>query len=517
MKRFSPEEWQKAVAGYKDKQKIDALAKKNMDAFVGDVCNKTYLPKYSSKEVDKDFEERLKRASNNYFNFPSKIMKMYQNALFRSTEPDRESNTDAVRSFWKNSDGTNRSIQQLVKEEVFILNQVHGGCLVVVDKPEKPVEGAITRLQQERFEFFPYAYVLPWDRLVNFGLDRYKRLEWILLKEASESDDEVSYKLWDKTHWRKLDANQDVIAEGEHGLGVVPVVRSFNARNPKYEFQQPIGALDQVVKISLKAFELMSQLDQMVIAHVFLKIAMPENMFKKIKSEGMGVYNVLVYDDNHDGVEAHYVDMPSTEMNQLVELIFERYPHMILEFASIRAKTDKPREESGLAKTIDSSDELNNLIDKAEAMESVEQEMTDIAARWENVDEHDTTISYSKNFDVKSIHEQLEEMVSIFKQDLHAPTFAREIVKRVARKMLGNVSDKKWLEIQQEIDDGIDPALSLEDIDRLINVGALNVVRIAKRYNPELAGKSDEEVQKWVVENLDMIRAVPELEDINAE
>ncbi len=510
MIKWQNDEWQRLLNGYEGKADIDKRMKKNMDAFVGDVCNSTYLPRYSAKEEDDDYQDRLTRSANNYFNFPQKIIKIYFNAIFRTTEPVRNTENEEIKRFWKNVDGAGMHIQRFVKEQVFILNRVEGACLIVVDKPPrfKPDDQTITKAEQIANNWFPYAYVLSWRSLVNFGLDRWRNLEFIILDDGKDAEGLRKFKIWDKTDWWVQNEEQKILSSGAHNLGVVPVIRSFDGRNPKHDFQQPLSSLDEVVKLSLKIFELMSILDQIVIAHAFPKIAMPESMFKKIQDAGMGVFNVLIYPDRFEGQQAHYVEMPATEMEKIVELIFDKYPHTILEFASIRSKTDKPREESGIAKTVDSKDELDNLIDMAEAMEEAEQRMTELDAAWENLKNPEYTVSYSKNFDVATINEQLEQMIKLFKEDLHSPQFAKEMVKRVARKMLGNVSDKQWAEIEEEIDAGIDPALSLDDIRQLVDVGVLQLQRIAKRYNPELESMSDEQVTAWIEANLNLLRGV---------
>lgn len=510
MINFSKDQWQTIIQGYKGKTDLDNKMKKNMDAYVGDV--KTYLPKYSDREEEDDYNNRKDRAEDNYFNFPEKIVSIYRNAIFRSTEPVRSSENEEVKRFWDNTDGAGMEIGKFIKEQVFVLNQVEGGSLVVVDKPPriKPEGNTITRAEQRAANWFAYAYVYSWRKLRYYSLDRYKQLEYIVF-DNGQQDDRRLFKIWDKADWWVVDDEQFLIDEGSHNLGVVPVYRSFAKRNPKFDFELPLPPLQEVTKIAYKLMELRSQFDQMIIGHVFQKIAMPESMYSKIKSSGAGVFNVLIYPDQYEGQQAHYVEMPATEMDSMVSLIFDKYPSMILEFASIRAKTDKPREESGIAKTVDSKDELDNLIDKAENMEDTELAMTKLDMAWEGESDPEMTISYSKNFDVKTVHEQLGQMVEIFKQDLHAPTFAKEIVKRVAKKMLGNVAASDWEKIEMEINEGIDPALSLEDINTLINMGALQILKVAKRYSPELKNKSDEEIAAWVKENMNLVRGAPVL------
>jgi hypothetical protein len=509
MIKFTDEQWQDMRKGYEGKTLLDQTAERNLDAYTADVVQEKYLPRYSTREPEANYLERRNRAKNNFFNFPDKILSIYSNSIFRSTEPIRETENEELKTFWGNVDGSETHIWKFVKDRVFILNQLVGGCLIVVDKPEDPEEVAntapLTKRDESELGLYPYAYELPWSKMIYFGLDKMRRLEWILLDHGKDEDGNSLYKFWDKTDWWVVDQDQKRIDGKTHDLGRVPVIRSIAKGNPKYSFQIPMSPLDEVVKISLKIFELMSMLDEMVLSHIFLKIAMPKTMYDEVKAAGLGNWNILVYPDGYEGVQAHYVSTPATELEKMIQLIFDRYPHMILEMANIRAKTDKPREESGIAKFIDSSDELSNLIEKAENMERVEREMTDLAAAWQGIEEHKTTISYSKNYDVKSVNEQIAEMVTLFKEDLHSPEFAKEMVKRVQRKMLGNVDERTWQNIENEVNASIDPSLSLDDIELLIRIGALDPVRIAQRYNP---GMGDEEALRFVAENLKRMRAV---------
>lgn len=512
---WQQEQWEALLQGYPGKIQADKNALRNLDAYVGDVVNETYLPRYSTREPESSYSERQNRAANNYFNFPMKILSIYANSIFRSTDPTRASEDPEIQNFWNNTDGAETFIGKFVKDRVFVLNQVAGGCLVVVDKPRLGERGSngrpLTLADQRREGIYPYAYVEHWQALRNFKTDKSTRLEWIALEAGKDPDRQKRlYKIWDRQDWWVVDEEQTLIdGPVRHGLGIVPVIRSMALGNPKYNFQTPLTPLDEIVKISLKIFELLSMLDEMIISHIFLKIAMPKSMYEAVKAEGLGNWNIVPYPDGYEGIQAHYINTPATELETMIQLIFERYPYMILEMANIRSKVDKPREESGVAKFIDSSDELSNLIEKAENMERVEQEMTGLAALWQGIADPEYTISYSKNFDVKSANEQIAEIVTLFKEDLHSPEFAKEMVKRIQRKMLGNVDEGTWRRIEREVDAAIDPALSLADIELLIRLGILDPARIARRYNPELG--SDEAAMNFVLDNLNKQRAAVEV------
>ena len=289
-------------------------------------------------------------------------------------------------------------------------------------------------------------------------------------------------------------------------MGVNPVIRSFHRRNAGHRFLTPKGAIDDVIRLSLKIYEYQSQLEQNIVLHVFLKLAMPESMFEKMKTEGMGSVNTFVFPDGAAD-RAYYIEVPTTEIQTMVNLVYQEMPDKILYFATLRDKTQMPREESGVAKFVDSSDEISNLLEKANNMEKAENEMIRMAARWENKKDPGNLVSYNKIFDIKSTNEQIAELVQIFKEDLGSPAFNKEMVKRLMVNMLGFVDEKKMKAIEQDLEYTIDPSLSLEDIDRLTSMGALQLVQMVKKYYPELREKSDEEVRKFITQNLEAFRA----------
>lgn len=507
MKTFDATEWQELIEGYDGKKRFDHNAKRNMDVYRGDVFNEIYLPRYSLREGTTDYSDRLNRSKNSFFNFSRKVLNVYSNSIFRSTEPTRSTNNADIENFLANVDGNKTGIGKFTKNKVFVLEQITGGCLIVIDKPPVPVDlqnQTITRRQQEQNNLFPYAYVLPWEKLVNYKVDEFGKYNWVILDHGTDGNDQNLYKIWDKSDWWIADPDQKVIASGSHNLNAVPVIPSIAIGDPKYNFNQPISPFDDITRITLKIFEAVAMLDEMIISHIWLKLAMPQSMFDKIRETGAGNYNVLIFPDGYQGDRAYYIETPGTEIKTLIDLIFDKYPRLLLEMATIRSKTDKPREESGSAKFIDSSDELANLTDKAESMELAEQRMIDLYAIWESIADHNTTISYSKSFDVKPLNQMIEEMISIFKEDLQSPTFSREITKRVTRKMLGNVDAATWANIESEIDDSMDPALNLDDAEKLVSWGAINVTKYAMRYNPEI--ETEEQALQFIAKNLDIQR-----------
>jgi len=491
--------------GYQWKSQVDQACKKNMDAYTASVANETYLPQYSSREPDDAYKDRLKRAENAYMNFPEKIISIYQNSIYRSGEPNRESENDEFKRFINDVDGAGTHISDFVKNQVFVINEIHGGSFIVVDKPRKPDTDTLTQYQRDKLKFYPYCYMYTWPDLVNFGIDRYRRFDWVLFSETVNN--ETRYRYFDKNEWAVLNSEGKVTDSGEHKLGIVPVVASYSRRNAAHRFLTPKSPIDDIVRISLKIFEYQSQLEQMIVNHAFMKLAMPDAMWKMLKEKGMGNNNVFTFPDGTES-KAYYIESQMSEIEKMIDLVYNVLPNKILYFATIRDKVAMPREESGQAKFIDSGDEIANLLEKAQVMENVENAIVRLALRWEGITENVFSITYNKVFDIKSTNEQIQEVVKIFKDDLGSPAFNRQIVKRLMFNMLGHVPDKVRKEIEEDLKYSFDPSLNLEDINALAANGLLQVRKLARKYNPELRKADDKTVDAFIENNLKRLRGV---------
>ncbi len=503
--------WKLYGREYEWKGTVDKRSRRNMDIYAADVFKEEYLPKYSARELDADYEDRLQRAENGGFmNFPQKIVDIYRNSVFRSGAPNREGDSPEAKRFIQNVDGAGTDIGSFIRDRVFLLDQIHGGLFIVVDKPKAPEGRMLTLKDKQDLGLFPYAYIYMWEDMYNYGLDRFGGLEWILFKEKyiDENGDKAErLRYFDKTEWALLDKEGQLMDSGEHGLRRVPVYRHFQRANPKHRFQTPVTALDDVFRLTLKTYEAQSQLEQMIINHVFMKLAMPTPMFEALKNEGAGNKNVLLFPPGLGTDKAYYVQSEFQEIKELKDLVFRLLPDKILYFATVRDKVSMPREESGTAKFIDSSEEISNLLDKANSMERAENAIIALARAWEG-DEKEYSVTYNKVFDIKSTNEQIEEIVKIFKQDMGSPKFNKTLVKRLMFNLLGEVSEKVRKEIEREIDEGIDPSLSIEDLDLLASRGFVDAVKLARKYNPQLKGKTEEEVKAFIQGNISMMVGV---------
>ncbi len=504
--------WSKYKTGYQWKGTIDVNAKRNMDVYSAsfldsDQLLETYLPQFSAREPSQDYKDRKTSAKTAFMNFPSKIVDVYKNSVFRSGEPNREGDSEAAKRFVENVDGANTHISRFVRDEIFLLEHIHGGVFVVVDKPQNLETGStLSRAQQDEMNFYPYAYLYYWTDVVNFRVDRHRALEWIIFSESvtdKEGNKQEQYRYFDKNEWAVIDREGKAMSQGSHNLGVVPVYMHFQRRNPSHKFLTPVAVLDDVFRLTIKLFQYMSQLEQMIVRHIFLKLAMPEGMWKKLQNEGMGNMNVFVFEEGSQD-KAYYIQSQYAEIDKMIDLVFNQIPDKILYFATLREKVSMPREESGVAKFVDSSDEISNLLEKANSMERAENNIIKLAQLWEN-DNSEFRVSYNKVFDIKSTNEQIEEIVKIFKQDMGSPAFNRQLVKRLMRNLLGEVPETVMQDIEKDLEYVIDPSLSIEDIDILAAKGYLDAMKLARKYNPELRNKKDDEVREFIQNNIQQI------------
>ena len=504
---FTKEQWADVLAGYDGRKTTNDRAEKVMDCYVGEVATSDYLPRYSTREDDDDYQYRLDLAENSWFNWVEKVLNIWKNTIYRFTEAVRTSANEKIKSFMEDVNGHGLSIKEFSQDMVFPLTQIDGGAIITVDKPQKP-DGEISALDQKKRGLFPYAFVERIENLVNYARDERGALDWVLIYKYTDEDDNRVYKYWDRESWALVTSEKEILKQDNHTLGRVPVILVFAAKNPKYKNMAPMNPLYGVACTALKIFNLISQLDQIIIHHAFPKIQMPESMAKNQKNKELGATNALVFADGADEASrASYLALPNTEIQLIISLIFDYYPNKILEMATIRDKTARPREESGTAKFMDSTDELANLLQKAETMERAEIEMVKLMAAWENITNAEFSIQYSKQFDIKGTWDQLREMVELFKEiEGQFPQFTKEAMKQYILKYFGNVDKTKYEGMVKEVDESFDPSLNLAQILDLIKLGYIRGARVAKMLNTELKNKSDEEVQAWIDENLDSQR-----------
>ncbi|MCK4818739.1 hypothetical protein KA005_23405, partial [bacterium] len=133
------------------------------------------------RETNADFATRTKMSY--YYNFCAPIIDIYTNHLFKQAIIDDWATiAKAVEARQDDVDRMGSSIEEY-RSDLFNLTQVYGHMFTVVDTPT--AQGTILNLQDKIDQGqFPYFVNFPPQNVINWDLDRFGQLNWIMIIET---------------------------------------------------------------------------------------------------------------------------------------------------------------------------------------------------------------------------------------------------------------------------------------------------------------------------------------------
>ena len=177
-------------------------------------------------EVDLEFLERRDRAY--YFNYPRKIARIITQYIL-SGDPMRMGAEPLLVEDFSHS---NLHVNEVMRQFSTLLN-VYGKAWMLVEMPA--FSGQVTPARRRQERIYPYAVPLSPLDVVDWSTADDGSLNWVLIEENSMDNSNVfaepqlhrRRRLWTKNDWQlfeNIDSEVKLVAQGEHALGVVPVV-----------------------------------------------------------------------------------------------------------------------------------------------------------------------------------------------------------------------------------------------------------------------------------------------------
>ncbi len=410
-----------------------------------------------AREHEEDYQDRLDRAY--YLNYCGPIIDIYAGHLFKyppSRKTEKHAQLLEETGFLDDVDRQGNSINAFMKRAA-ILAMVFGQCGIVVDKPS--IE-ARTQMDELRLGAIPYFSIIDPRAVIDWAADEYLELYWIRYREIiTESEDPwaeppkiVRYRTWTRQEWFVHQETEDgakLIAQGEHGLGIVPFVWLYNKR----KHSNPIigvSAIEDIAYLNREIVNIASLIDEFLYKQCFNVLVMPESLrdTENPSSElEMGTSNVLFYPA--EAPQPSYLT-PPTDPAQYMQDWIERLVMEIYRLARLETRDAEIKAQSGVAKAWDFHETNQSLAEKADNLEEAERRMWDLWCRWQGL-ESDFVIDYPEEFDVRTINEEIEEALKLDTLRL-SPTFKAEFKKKLVRRL----DDKIPPELMQRIDEEID-------------------------------------------------------------
>lgn len=332
----------------------------------GGFANGAYLVRYP-REDDAKFERRqeiawyanaLRPACQRFVGYLTKrpVQRNFPHPLFASFSAACTWRNDSLDVFWA---------------EFMIEAKARGSLLLIVDRPREGSPEAALRQT-------PYLIALPPERVVEYTLDATGQLAMITLSDTQEIDGELQAieRIYDTDGWR-IEAQGQVIAQGQHRLGVCPVLLFTETG----DFPQ-VGSFATIADLSKRLYNLRSELDEILRAQTFSLLAYPvtetqaASLDPQAIAQVISTHNLLL----HYGASPQFIAPPEGPATIYLNVI-ERLENLIRE-AALYVDPASNSQESGIALQMRFQALNSALVHFARRMEDLERRLWDLISRW---------------------------------------------------------------------------------------------------------------------------------------
>ena len=458
-----------------------------------------FLYKHSREHAD-DFKFRKDRAI--FESLSQTIINHYASHISRKgiERIDDKGNEDYKR-FIINVDGEGHSMDHYMLNRVFPATQTFGFSYVVPDMPVNNEGEIISEADRKAGGIFPYLttyYPLnainwqitrgKWDWIV-FTEENYQNIDNPLtLRRSAAQQLEKIYKLWTKDEWATFNGKGAEISRGKNPFNEVPVALFHNRESLIYPLPIGLSCIKTIAEIDRKIYNLGSLLDEFMYRQAFPQLVLDKKMLGKIIESG----TTSVLPAEADGIIPTFVQ-PKTDGAKFITDEINRLIQSAYRYAQIRdTNATGGNPESGVSKAYDLHDSNQNIAHKSINMETGENMIHRLLEPFNG----EVIAQYPREFDIKTLNEELAETMEVMKADLGSITYAREKAFNLIQKDLQKAEPKLLERIKEELDN-VDPSLSVEDTVKLIQLNVLGADQVLKKYAPEL---TDQQIKDRVVE-----------------
>jgi len=434
------------------------------------------------KEGDTEFADRLTRAYR--FNHSREVVDLLNKYLFKQVI--QRNDTDApqsVKDFWKKSTRNGLGIKDFSRQ-VSKKSSIYGRIGIVIDNTAGAAAGpVVSKADEKKVGVRTYAYIVGPEQLLDYAFDTEGELEWALISECTRDDADPMessgaeierFRLWTKQDWKLFQEIKEgrkkvvkLVAEGNHGLGIVPVVLADNIITDE-EYCAP-ALIDDIAYLDRAVGNYLSNLDAIIQDQTFSQLAMPaqnvlpgEDNYTKLTE--MGTKRIFLY-DGESNTQPFYLS-PDPKQAQMILAVINKIINEIYHtvgLAGERTKQDNALgidNSSGVAKAYDFERVNALLAAKADSLEVIENKIIKIVAKWNGEDDklEKDLVSYPDNFDTRGLYDEFDIAARLMLID--APeTVRQEQMRAVLDKLFPQLGKALRAKMEAELKDWpVDPA-----------------------------------------------------------
>jgi len=402
------------------------------------------------KERQEHFNQRVRMSY--YYNFCQPIIDIYTEHLFKQPVTEEWGNLQGIiDKRMENIDRRGSSISEL-RKEIADCVQIYGHVFVLSDMP--PMDGEVNLEQRIVNDQFPYFSIISPQHVLNWSLDKFGRPHWVVICEEGEMNVDpekydknmkchMLYRLWTRAGWFLYDHEGELMEEGLHNLGFVPLVCIFDRPSKKYNNFLGISSLSDIAFVNRDIFNLTSELTQIIRDQTFAFLALQGDVTDYEGATEIGTRKGIIYPRETNVPQ--YVSPPSESadviMRQIENQIDKIYRMAKLDSGGVSGKVSSPvsDQQSGVSKAWDFQQTNSSLSRKANNLNDGELKMWQMFGRWEGI-EFDGKIEYPDEFSVQSVNDDIREAIEMNKLKIGNLTRV-EVNKAIIQKKFPRMDD----------------------------------------------------------------------------
>lgn len=272
-----------------------------------------------------------------------------------------------------------------------------GAMLLLVDRPQQASPEAALRP-------IPYLSAIAPERVSEYTLDATGKLALVSITDTLEIDGKPQpvNRIYDTEGWRVV-AGKTILEQGQHGLGVCPVL----AFTENGLFPGNGGEFATIADLSRRLYNLRSELDEILRAQTFslLTFKTPSDRFPLDLgpiAQTIGTHNLLQTFD----AGAEFIAPPEGPARVYLDVIAQ-VEGLIRQAALIVDIPNSNSQESGVALQLRFQALNASLVHFARRMEDFERRVWELVGLWLGIVPN-IQISWGKDFSIADLKTELE-------------------------------------------------------------------------------------------------------------
>lgn len=427
------------------------------------------------REGPTEYSERVERCYR--FNHSKEVVDLLNKYLFKQNIVRSKDAPESVQDFWKRATRNQSSIDELAKQ-ISKHCSIFGRVGVVIDR-QRPEQAPVTREDEKKQTVRTYAYVVNPMDMLDYSFDEEGSLNWILIRETYRDDanpfaedslqQKTRYRLWTRDAWyliaekKSKDAKAtayELVDQGQHNLGVVPVVLADNLLSD--ELYGAPSLINDIAYLDRACANYLSNLDAIIQDQTFSQLVMPAQNVMAGSEEAeqlveMGTKRVFMYDAAGSNHAPEYIAPDPSQAHLILEVVSRIIKEIYNSVGLSSERTNKDNavsmdNSSGVAKAYD-FERVNALLSaKADSLEVVENKIAKIVALWngDSIPNDDRVVQYPDNFDTRGLYDEFDIAARLML--VEAPDKVRQQQMRLVVEKLFPMLEKKLRdEIEAEV------------------------------------------------------------------